>query len=46
MLDDEHVQLSKVVEVNKLTDLNDMFLHITKIDILLKEDEYTEALLH
>lgn len=34
MLDGEFVKCSQVVEVIKLTDLNDMFKNITKIQIL------------
>lgn len=34
MLDDEFVKCSQVVEVLKLTDLNDMFENITKIKVL------------
>jgi hypothetical protein len=34
LLDGTWVDHSKVVEVLKLTDLNDMFRHITKIKIL------------
>jgi hypothetical protein len=34
LLDGTWVDHSKVVEVFKLTDLNDMFRYITKIDIL------------
>lgn len=34
LLDGTSVNKSKVVEVIKLTDLNDMFRHITKIEIL------------
>jgi hypothetical protein len=34
LLDGTWVDHSKVVEVFKLTELNDIFLHITKIDIL------------
>lgn len=34
LLDGAVVDCSKVVEVSNLTDLNDMFGHITKIEIL------------
>lgn len=34
MVDDWRIDASKVVEVAKLTDLNNMFRHIIKIDIL------------
>jgi hypothetical protein len=34
LLDGVWVDHSKVIEVEKLTDLNDMFRHITKIEIL------------
>lgn len=34
LLDGTWVDHSRVVEVAKLTDLNDMFTHVTKIDIL------------
>jgi hypothetical protein len=37
LLDGTWVKHSKVVEVSKLTDLNNMFKYITKIDILLQE---------
>ncbi len=34
MLDGEFIKCSQVVEVLKLTDLNEMFKNITKIEIL------------
>lgn len=34
MLDDYFVKKSQVIEVEKLTDLNNLFKNITKIDIL------------
>ena len=34
MLDGEFIKCSKVVEVLKLTDLNDMFKNIIKIEVL------------
>lgn len=38
LLDDYLVDKSKVVEVDKLTDINEMFSRITKIDILKEEN--------
>ena len=38
LLDGTYVDRSKVIEVSKLTDLNDMFQHITKVDILISNE--------
>lgn len=46
MLDDIWNKRSKVVEVEKLTDLNDMFKHIRKIDILYEVIYSEEECMH
>ena len=37
LFDGEFVKRSRVVEVLKLTDLNDMFNNISKIEVLIKD---------